>query len=78
MLLRFGLCPCRSSLLLAQYRWDLTPKKLTELETGRKEKLGGIMLMLTVIIAFDTVRRWFGILARPAPVARPGPVIETA
>ena len=39
--------------------------------------LASVMLVLTVVIAIDAVRCWFGILAQPAPVARPGPGTQT-
>ena len=40
--------------------------------------LTSIMLVLTVVIVFGAVRRWFAILGQPVPVTSPAPVTETA
>ena len=36
-----------------------------------------IMLILTMVIAFNAVRRWFSILTKSSPATRPNPVIGT-
>jgi hypothetical protein len=40
--------------------------------------LACLMLVLTVVIVVDAIRKWRSILGSPTPAARPAPVIETA
>jgi len=40
--------------------------------------LASIMLVLTLVIALDAMRKWKSILESPTPATRPSPVIETA